>query len=75
MVVDSCVFVPRNAYMTSSSASSHKPTGPSKPTPSGPGRSGRPRRRIYARDHANDAAIQKALFAVLGDAGDAKTNM
>src|SRR5436190_5212803 len=31
--------------------------------------------RIYARDHANDAAIQKALLAVLGDAGDAKTNM
>jgi len=31
--------------------------------------------RIYARDHAHDQPIQKALFAVLGDAGDAKTNM
>lgn len=31
--------------------------------------------RIYARDHQHDAAIQKALLAVLGDAGDAKTNM
>jgi uncharacterized protein len=31
--------------------------------------------RVYAQDHANDAAIQRALMAVLGDAGDAKTNM
>lgn len=31
--------------------------------------------RVYARDHAHDAAIQQALAAVLGDAGDAKTNM
>lgn len=31
--------------------------------------------RIYARDHAHDQAIQKALVAVLGDTGDAKTNM
>ena len=31
--------------------------------------------RIYARDHAHDEPIQKALQAVLGDAGDAKTNM
>ena len=31
--------------------------------------------RIYARDHQHDAAIQKALLAVLADAGDAKTNM
>jgi hypothetical protein len=31
--------------------------------------------RIYARDHAHDEPIQKALQSVLGDAGDAKTNM
>lgn len=31
--------------------------------------------RIYARDHAHDRAIQKALVAVLGEGGDAKTNM
>jgi hypothetical protein len=31
--------------------------------------------RIYSRDHAHDREIQKALFSVLGDAGDAKTNM
>src|SRR5262249_6345627 len=27
--------------------------------------------RIYARDHAHDELIQKALLSVLGDAGDA----
>jgi uncharacterized protein len=31
--------------------------------------------RIYSRDHAHDQQVQKALFSVLGDAGDAKTNM
>lgn len=31
--------------------------------------------RIYAHDHVHDIAIQKALNAVLGEAGDAKTNM
>ncbi|MFN0051693.1 MAG: HD domain-containing protein [Planctomycetales bacterium] len=31
--------------------------------------------RIYTRDHAHDPQIQKALVAVLGDSGDAKTNM
>jgi hypothetical protein len=31
--------------------------------------------RIYARDHAHDREIQKSLLSVLGDAGDAKTNM
>jgi HD superfamily phosphohydrolase len=31
--------------------------------------------RIYARDHSDDEAIQKALSSVLGDAADAKTNM
>ncbi|MBS0266650.1 MAG: HD domain-containing protein [Planctomycetes bacterium] len=31
--------------------------------------------RIYARDHAHDEAIQKALSSVLGDVSDAKTNM
>src|SRR5579872_4263270 len=31
--------------------------------------------RIYARDHSHDEPIQKALHFVLGDAGDAKTNM
>ncbi|MBI3863887.1 MAG: HD domain-containing protein [Planctomycetia bacterium] len=31
--------------------------------------------RIYARDHTHDGPIQKALMSVLGDAGDAKTNM
>ena len=31
--------------------------------------------RIYARNHTHDQAIQKALVAVLGDSGDAKTNM
>ena len=31
--------------------------------------------RIYARDHSHDEAIQKALMSVMGDAGDAKTNM
>lgn len=31
--------------------------------------------RIYTRDHTHDAAIQKALMSVLGDTGDAKTNM
>ncbi|REJ83185.1 MAG: metal-dependent phosphohydrolase, partial [Planctomycetota bacterium] len=31
--------------------------------------------RIYSRDHAHDAALVNALDAVLGDGGDAKTNM
>ncbi len=31
--------------------------------------------RIYTRDHTHDDQIQQALHAVLGDAGDAKTNM
>lgn len=31
--------------------------------------------RIYTRDHAHDDQIQQALLSVLGDAGDAKTNM
>ncbi len=31
--------------------------------------------RIYARNHDHDEPIQKALSSVLGDAGDAKTNM
>jgi HD superfamily phosphohydrolase len=31
--------------------------------------------RIYARDHFHDSQIQKALVSLLGDSGDAKTNM
>jgi len=31
--------------------------------------------RIYARDHSHDSQIQKALVSLLGDSGDAKTNM
>ena len=31
--------------------------------------------RIYARDHKQDAELINALNAVLGDAGDSKTNM
>ncbi len=31
--------------------------------------------RIYARDHSYDSQIQKALVSLLGDSGDAKTNM
>ncbi|QDT36825.1 HD domain-containing protein [Stratiformator vulcanicus] len=31
--------------------------------------------RIYSRDHRHDAAVNSALNAVLGDAGDTKTNM
>lgn len=31
--------------------------------------------RIYTRDHAHDAEIQRALVSILGDAEDAKTNM
>jgi uncharacterized protein len=31
--------------------------------------------RIYTRDHTHDVAIQKALVAVFGESGDAKTNM
>ncbi|ADG69135.1 metal-dependent phosphohydrolase HD sub domain protein [Planctopirus limnophila DSM 3776] len=31
--------------------------------------------RVYSRDHANDKAITMALQSLLGDAGDAKTNM
>jgi hypothetical protein len=31
--------------------------------------------RVYSKDHRHDAAIVKALGALLGDAGDTKTNM
>jgi uncharacterized protein len=31
--------------------------------------------RVYSRDHSHDAAIVKALNALLGDASDTKTNM
>ncbi len=31
--------------------------------------------RLYARDHKHDLEIQRALNSVLGEAGDAKTNM
>lgn len=31
--------------------------------------------RVYSKDHTHDAALSKALNAVLGEAGDAPTNM